>query len=63
MHDAIGAAADHSFVQRRMTCRANHKQVRVEISGKLDDVPHRMSRDDVGIEFYALFFGHGARAR
>lgn len=46
-----------------MTRRADHKQLRLEISGKLDDVPHRMSRNDMGIEFYALFTVMGGGPR
>jgi hypothetical protein len=44
-----------------MTSRPDNKQVRLEIGCKPDDVPHRMSSNDVGMKLHPAFFGHCAR--
>jgi hypothetical protein len=44
-----------------MASRSDNKQVRLEIGCKPHDVPHRMTRDDVGMKLYLAFFGHCAR--
>ena len=48
LHDAIRQASDHSLMQRRIALRVNDKQVRVEIGGKPNNVPHRVAQQDMG---------------
>jgi hypothetical protein len=43
MHDAVGAAADHTLIERRMAAGANHQQIDFEVARKVDDVAHRVA--------------------
>ena len=47
MYDPICPAANHAVIQRRMTTGAYHKQISFEITRNVDDVPHRMTGDDM----------------
>jgi hypothetical protein len=61
LHDTIGAASDESFIYGGMAFRPDHQQVSPELRGKLDNVPHRMSGDDMGVQSDTAFLCHGSR--
>src|SRR5262249_13502950 len=50
VHDAVRAAAHHAVVERRVTARPHHEQVGLPIAGEVDNVAHRMTGDDMGLE-------------
>src|SRR5262249_32050100 len=54
LHDAVGAAADHAVVQRRMAGGADDEEIDLELGRVSDDGAHRVSRDDVGLQFHSL---------
>ena len=44
-----------------MAAAANDQQVDTEVRGQRQNVPYRMSRNDVVLDFDALLLGRGAR--
>src|SRR5713226_9642066 len=61
LHNPIGAAADQSFVQRRVAGCADDEQLSFKLLGKFDNVPHRMSGNDMGVKLDMIFLSHCPR--
>ena len=57
LDNPISSAADQSFVQRRMAGCADDEQLGLKLLGKFDNVPHRMSGDDMDVKFDMIFLG------
>ena len=60
--DAVRAASDESFVQRRMPHRADNEQLHLEFGGELDDIAHRVPDQDMRPQLQLAFPRCVARA-
>jgi hypothetical protein len=45
VRDAIGAGAEHSFVERSMAGRSDHDKIEGVVASEVDDVPHDVPGD------------------
>ena len=62
LHDSICTAADHSLVERGMACGPDDQQIGLDVGRELDDVPHGVPRQDMGMKLHLALFRHAARA-